>query len=251
MITRKQIGWILIVGSILLAIIGFLIIDWKEYIGRNFVFFLLQQARIGHKSVYRVFDNISVPQSCMLLGIHIFPKYSKKIVEKWLNFVLNELQREEKNCVLKAADWLNYSFLLSSECVLAAYKWWEKDRKSKKSDERGWLDEEIIVEVLLDRACDKEIKRQFSFLSPIEYPEKVEAPAPDFFYNFRKNFISSLNIEIEGVEKEDNGSLKGKAKVNESFYREGIYYKNWLFFCVILAFIGSILVITYKPKVKQ
>jgi len=31
-------------------------------------------------------------------------------------------------------------------------------------------------------------------------------------------------------------------------YCEGIYYANWLIFCVILAFIGSILVITYKPK---
>jgi hypothetical protein len=40
---------------------------------------------------------------------------------------------------------------------------------------------------------------------------------------------------------------------NSSFYGickycEGIYYANWLIFCVILAFIGSILVITYKPK---
>jgi hypothetical protein len=31
-------------------------------------------------------------------------------------------------------------------------------------------------------------------------------------------------------------------------YCKGIYYVNWLIFCVILAFIGSILVITYKPK---
>jgi hypothetical protein len=55
MITKRQIGWILIVGSIVLAIIGFICIDFTCYEKKHsvkFLAFLLEEACVGKEYEY-------------------------------------------------------------------------------------------------------------------------------------------------------------------------------------------------------
>jgi hypothetical protein len=173
MITRRQIGWILIVSSILLAIIGFLMIDWSEWeepINKgNFILFILKKAKIWNKGEEFKYVDVSIPEKCVR-------------IEKYRPFEFSFFRKR----IIELPERTYYSFQENDyEC-------------------RGRVEPVVVAEV---------------------------------------PWFTSYNWEIDFY-----SPSKELATLKIRYWREGIHYKNWLIFCVILAFIGSILVITYKPE---
>ena len=171
--TKRHVGWLLIVSSIVLAVLGFLMIDWSEWdtitescSSRKrylpFWVFVFKEGKIFHKEEKTKHVDVPLPPKCVDIEIHR----------------IGNLR-------------LPYFYFRSS------------DHECKER---------------VESAVFPEVPGLFT-----TYDWKL------FFYH-----TDSETATIEII-----------------YWREGIHYKNWLIFCVILAYIGSILVITYKSKVKQ
>jgi hypothetical protein len=173
MITRRQVGWVLIVGSITLAILGFLMINWDKWEKpTNLVSFILKEAKVWHKEVEFKYVDVSIPEKCVR-------------IEKYKPFEFSFFRKR----IIELPERTYYSFQENDyEC-------------------RGRVEPVVVAEV---------------------------------------PWFTSYNWKIDSY-----SPSKELATLEIRYWREGIHYRNWLIFCVILAFIGSILVITYKPKVKQ
>ena len=62
--SKKQIGWILIIISFVWTIFGFLIINWNEWFGLSLGKFLLKKAKIWHKKGHKKIC-VFLPENCV------------------------------------------------------------------------------------------------------------------------------------------------------------------------------------------